>query len=772
MVVNKEQLEALPEQVLQYHTGYVTRYRPDTTLVVKGSREVLQNGVKTRVAFTERLMDRIDDTDKLVLQLNEEAKRLNTGVTYEKAFVRKEVASGTDIGNQLDMNNFGGAITGPRSTREMKFGIEGVTPTRTSAIESMEGMINNVARGASINEYKLQMIQKFTNTFGDVLEDAGNWTSPVKAGAVTSDQRSNIEFLQRWMKSQFSMQTTDQRLYNSVTQNIAAWVEGVSWLNKSSVAKKFHRGLLSSTADTPFMYARSSAFHSLLGFWNPAQLLVQATGASIAFAINPTRFPKNMSRVAAFRTAMMSLEAGNIKGFDILASRVHKLAGFENPEQFKAVAKGLHNTGLMQSLRSNADYNAAVKGLHLDNGALRRVWDSKLMFFREGEGFTRLYGWSNALEDWMVANKGGKFTQEVADEITRNSLKYTLNLNSSNKAVWQEGVLSIPTQFMQITTKYLEALTGKTLTGMEKTKMLANQVLIFGAAGIPVYGDEMARFAAEAFYGDANQLTKEDKAKISGGLMGWLSNEVTGWGGLDMSRFSISSGLEDMLVNLMTESEVGIDTLFGAAGTVPVRAFEAMSYAATMTPSAVYNFDTNASLKIIDKFLDITSTWSNASKAKVWYNMQQVRDKNGNLLFNIDKEEDIAAIIARGIGFSTLRETDLWNTGKFLYEKAQHEKDAVNALSRLHADFYQEIRDGEDIETYRGTTTAILQQFTPAEKARIMKSVYRRMYSGETKEAQQFKKVMKAIVEGNALEGRGLFGQSAPIGVQVLEENE
>jgi hypothetical protein len=84
-----------------------------------------------------------------------------------------------------------------------------------------------------------------------------------------------------------------------------------------------------------------------------------------------------------------------------------------------------------------------------------------------------------------------KLTDKDIDFVAADAMRFTMNLNRSNRAAWQKGILSIPTQFWQVQVKFLENMVGGSFgygvrrwTPAEKTKIMAGYLSMFGMAGV------------------------------------------------------------------------------------------------------------------------------------------------------------------------------------------------------------------------------------------------------------------------------------------------
>src|SRR5690606_41394174 len=71
----------------------------------------------------------------------------------------------------------------------------------------------------------------------------------------------------------------------------------------------------------------------------------------------------------------------------------------------------VERTGLFDSLKTTADYNASINGISLTGSAVRRLADAGLFFFREGEQMTRGYGYLLARDLFMKGKPDRKSTR-------------------------------------------------------------------------------------------------------------------------------------------------------------------------------------------------------------------------------------------------------------------------------------------------------------------------------------------------------------------------
>lgn len=753
-LVRADDLEELPLQIINPVRGYVPRIRPEVNVVVRSGRKILKNGEEVTRFQTERLFSRIDEADAWAA----EQRLKEPNVPFEVDFDSKLMKADPEFARDMELVNYGGLYKSGRSRREILFGYVGNQPNTLSATESMERMMSNVAAVGNMTEFRLQMERKFLNTYGDFLTNKNDWASAViEKGAdgrtLDPGRRAAIERLQGWMKAQFGMRTQEENLWRDISLGTAQFIEGIPNSANSKLLTKIHQGSMSISTKDPFMLARAASFHTLLGAFNPAQLVVQAMGASIAMTANPLRAPAAFRTQQALRAAMWVAKANNVEGVASISEKLWKVGGFKSAADMRETVTALEKSGLLDSIRMNADYEAAVKGMPYSKGAVRRalgkVGDKSLMFFQEGETFTRLFGWSMALEDWRKANPGKVFSARYADDVTKRSLDYTLNLNSANKAVWQDGLLSIPTQYLQITTKFMEAMLGNKLTAGQKMRIVGGQMALFGAAGVPFVGTELARRAGEFFYEDAN-LTEEQKAAIDGGVTGWLTQWVVG-DALETSRFAIAPGLEQ-LVDMFSDNSKLSDVVFGAFGSTADRTLKALRYTAVMASvPETYNWDSGVPFKMLEKYGNIFSSFSNANKAWYAYHSGTLRDSSGKPLFFVDGEDTLGLVLAKSLGLTSLREKQLWDSREFLFRSAEDRQEVSDRIGEILVDYVNGEHTEEDSAIARSAIAFLTQGMSATNQQKVIKSAWDRYIFASPQEMETLKKVYNEILAGTDL---------------------
>lgn len=374
-------------------------------------------------------------------------------------------------------------------------------------IDAMQAEMTNVSRVASITEWRDTAIHRWFNTFKDsplVREFAH--LDPVEAFYKAGDKMStsgdnHSKFAERshkYIQLQLGVKTKEERIYEGLTR---------------AFSEKFLSGPLEPVGHllrtaSAIQFARTFNFHTMLGLGNIAQLYVQSAGAVAAVALHPIYGLKAMKAAAIMRVALAS---DNPEVWRIAAS-VEKWSsmGFSNMDDFVESLKAVRKSGLLDGVKSTSLYNVQDGRFNVFGGMGSKVLEYGTIPFNRGEEYARLVSFLVAKQEWQAANKGRKFTDTAVVELMSRTDDLTQNMARNNKAFFQTGVLSIPTQFMQyhikLAANMLSAF-GKSkgaktrgFTRKEATSILTGHLLLFGlhGNGLNVVGEMIDEETKEA----------------------------------------------------------------------------------------------------------------------------------------------------------------------------------------------------------------------------------------------------------------------------------
>ena len=653
-IAKAENIRPRRAQVLNYVKGYIPRTYKNTWYVARKTQPIKVNGIETSRTTTERFFSTLDDANLWRSQKQDSS-------AYTIARDRELIKSHPSEAEHIDFNTYGGLYTGSRSDRNLLIGIEGKEPLMRNPLEAIEGYLSHISNNLPMNEFRMSVIAKFENSYGKYLPEG--WAGPI-TGLSTSDPiHKTIKQAQDYMVDFLRIRTVEERQWQSAIYSIAETMGHIPVLKG---AQKFVLDNLASR--DPITALRGAAFHTLLGVFNPRQLLIQGLGAVIVHAQDPVRAPKYWAEYTALRTAMFIqspeawVKAGNHAG----------LLG----EDFAHMVKQWNRTGLKDSVAQYGDYNSAINGFGMTAQAFKKAAVVSTLPFKEGELFVRGMGWLMARDMFLRGKRAGyKLTAKDEAFILKDSYRHTMNLGRANRAAWQKGIMSIPTQFWQITTKFVENMLPE-LFGVPKNVhnwtpkqraqiLMFGTVLPFGAAGLPfgrtllgqmsdLYNEgkpegEQIRGVEQVNLFQNFGMSKEAWTRlIDQGVVGLAGWELTG-NDLSMSaRGSIAAGVEETIRNFKNADGVW-DRAFAASGQPMTRAWAAINTISSLWAIPDWTFD---EYKIAaNEVASIASSWSNAHKALWWASQGHITDAKGRTIDDLDPKEDYSMLLWQALGF-------------------------------------------------------------------------------------------------------------------------
>jgi len=150
-----------------------------------------------------------------------------------------------------------------------------------------------------------------------------------------------------------------------------------------------------------------------------------------------------------------------------------------SPRDFMESYDALKRTGIM-----NVAGEVAWKDDVLDPSMHYSKWGQFLekgtMFFKGGERFARISGWNVAYLQWRKANPGKRLTDSDIGELVRKTNDLTVNMIRSSTPAYQQGLMSIPTQFFSYQLRMAELYMGGRLTKAEKLRMFTAHSALYG----------------------------------------------------------------------------------------------------------------------------------------------------------------------------------------------------------------------------------------------------------------------------------------------------
>lgn len=664
-LVKNTDVTDLPAQVMHTKKGYVPKIFKEGFYFVKKELAGTLDGSAGKIVGlkTMRMFNSKKGAENYMASLQADEPNTVFRLLHDREMSQAKLA---DEGVGIS----GGLYTSARAKHPILFNEEGLTPPRLSAFESLQRNLQHLSSHLPRNEWRIGMQQKWINTAREQRMLDGTDFNAALIGEKHTPEWNALNSSREYIKDQMKIPTGEERWFEAKVRSIAEWAESPIQLGATQITSQrlpeFARKSLQTFAHTdPYALARSTAFHSLLGWFNPAQLFVQAQGASIAMSLFPEQAPQAFHRYMALRPLMhLTKNNTNLATAKKMSDRIAKSTKID-PEELWEDYTTWRKTGLQESIKATADHAASAQNFGFGMRAVRDVADKGLVFYREGEMLTRGIAFTIAKSVWRKANKGKKIGDDDLKAILDHAMGMQLNLTRANRAAWQKGVLSLPTQFMQIQTKFIEqiwptVLGGKgKLTGTQKAKLMSMQFAIYGAAGVP-FGNWMMNEAMQQTGYSPEEFSKEARTYFRGGIWDHMFYQAFGADVELGKRGAVVSGIENLAKSLVYDRAPMTDTILGAFGSVPTRAMQAFKEIAPLAadPSKMdYTVDEfTLAARSIGK---IISTGRNIDAAIMLSRQGVAYDKRGNK--TTDKQFNTAELIMKGLGFQLGTVTNVYN---------------------------------------------------------------------------------------------------------------
>ena len=499
------------------------------------------------------------------------------------------------------------------------------------------------------------------------LENPGSGFYDAVIKHPDAGRKRALKFYHRFLKDMQRIPSAEDVAWRNKAQEIALLLEKSDFFNTGK-GQGTREMLLRLGNGNPADQVRGAAFHAFLGVFNPAQLFVQASQMAVSLSLHPTYAPKVLPRAFAMRLVM------NTDGSKDVINQVAKTVGMDKKELLAAV-EVWNKTGLKQSVFQSADHNALLAGEGLTRGMMERLSKKSLFFYAEGETASRIYAFNVAAET-LMRRTGKKWSDLDADDIVglhRETQRTTFMLDRANAAMFQKGVLGVPTQFWQITTKTMEnfglmpgSQKAARFTANERLRIAMGQAALFGAAGIP-FGHYFANNIGAALGFSPEELSPEAKASIAQGFQGFFQQWVFGTQFDTASRMSLMNGFEVLLENFTDEKTLPEQALGAFGGlfgqrVLPLVKSMSLGLVQSMSPEEEAKISDVQFKQIMEELVSVFSSGKSALDAWYMMNTRQIRSANGSLLYSYSDDDPLAQeAMGRLLGFGPLRASEHWD---------------------------------------------------------------------------------------------------------------
>lgn len=215
-----------------------------------------------------------------------------------------------------------------------------------------------------------------------------------------------------------------------------------------------------------------------MGFYAPKQLFLQAQGVAATTALAGA---ENASKGFAAAWLMRGVRFnGNKKLLEGVAEKASAVGWKKKDfiESYEAMVRsGFDNVGDEYAEMTNMLSQTSLTGL-------RKAADKSLFFFKKGEKINRLTAWNASYQKWRTEFPIAKFDNLAQQAVLEQADMFTNNMTRASSAVWQQGALSVPTQFWSYQARLMDLMwSGRIETPQRIKLVLMNTALYGGVTG-------------------------------------------------------------------------------------------------------------------------------------------------------------------------------------------------------------------------------------------------------------------------------------------------
>tara|TARA_B110000908_G_scaffold87274_1_gene104206 strand:- start:2718 stop:7037 length:4320 start_codon:yes stop_codon:yes gene_type:complete len=655
-LTKKGELNAPTKNPLNYRVGYSPKINKGGNVFVKRKlgEEIMVGGKTVRGAQkTERYFDNYTDAEKW---------RARQDNADELELLGDREMSISEMGTEYQ-NIQGGLFNGTRSQEPIPFGLEeqALNAERGSALEGLQRYVNHVADKTPYHLYRMGMRQKWMQSARDLGAIKGNpnvsfeeMVSKIPAShpssAFLTDAHEQIQLLSKVPTAQ------EVKAMENATR-LTKKVEQMGPVGQRVAAHLYGRGISDSVSGA----IRGAAFHTLLGGYNPAQYIIQASGGIIAISINPVHGAKAVGQSMAFQL-LDRMVAKNPQHMDEYLDVMKNKLGLDT-EGFEL----WHKSGLKQSVTSaNIDFEGLWADLPYDAGAFRRVMANDTFFFKSGELVSARISFATAYNRWKSMNPGKMATDNDLVDIIARSEQYRLNMSKANSAGFQlDSRVNAAAQFQQVNTKFTEKLFGSSeFTKAEKTRMVAGQIALFGAMGTPIVGAITPIFLNMAGI-NAENLNEEQMTIVRNGAFTWFLKDYMGINSIITGRISLGGGFAYDVFETFTESSsLGlVNLVMGPSYSVGEKIHNAIFRigdamgAAWRAQDVEINTAALVGEALVESLAQFSGATKNVMKAYDMTHSEFYKNKDGRPIFEWSTN-NAQTIVAQSLGYSPMETQD------------------------------------------------------------------------------------------------------------------
>jgi hypothetical protein len=724
--VRKDEVKDLPMSMLNYKEGYVPRIYDKAYFFVKKVDGHVKDGDKVhKIMKADRYFDNASDAEKYKQQLIAEGTKADeVAVVFDR-----EPMNNADLDGDI-INIFGGLYASPRKAEPLKFGLEGQEAKLVEPLQAIQQYMHHIGNRLPVAQFRIGMQEKWLNDATDILgkRPVGGFDLAIeevdKARELDTRKRKFLQKAHEQIRTLSNVPTTDEQALQGKFVSVGKSLEELSPKLKGAASFMY-----SLAQKNPISAAKAATHHMLLGTFSAAQYPIQALGATIAMSINPVYATKGMPKFFAFT------QLDNIKDPAAKAAKIKSLSKALGSPDLEDAYRLWTRSGYRDSvLVTNGDYATLANGLPYDGNLVRRLFDKGEFFFKSGELVNMRISFATAYERWKDLNKGKALDDQALKDIFARSEQFRLNMGQGNRARFQKGAISVPLQFQQVHTKFLEAIgRGSAFTPIERAKLILGQTSLYGTMGIPL-GQQLVAYFADVMDIDTKNISPEALNTAKRGMTGLMVNNILGFDAEISGRVSIAGGIADTAWDMLFEDK-NLLSIAGPTGAIADRfwngpidvlwkGFKGTVSADKLTMSQQGEILQNLGIA----FAEIPSGPRNAIIAGMLWESGMVRDSKGRVLWVEDPQ--LKDVLFRAVGFQSMKVQEYYDLLQSVRKQEDTERHMVDSLAKMFMRAAISLDEGDEAKAEAAALTMAVMRSSVSDAAarnRIMKSVSERL---------------------------------------------
>jgi hypothetical protein len=470
---------------------------------------------------------------------------------------------------------------------------------REYSLKAIEGFINGAKKNNLIMNYddikKLPLVDQLKEA--KIIESKAGDAFNTERRVILNRLNETNEFAQRWNRR---MTRLGEYIFDKSKGKI---------------------DVIDKMSFRPDVALRSFAFDVKMGMFNPDQYIVQASSALSIMAISPMNGLKAAASYLPLRIAMVNTNPDVLKA---LYKRSGAFTGMTEKEFLESVDY-MRRSGRFQVNQNIQELNSSYD---ITRGMVSKVREAGRIPFNEGDRVARLMATNVAYREFRkaypVLDTSTESGFRIMDEfITQRADALTMNMTRASAAWWQQGFMSLPTQWLSYNAKLTESIFfGRNLSGAEKLRLGLAQILFFGGAGIPLGGKVINAFVDESSEG----IDKDAYTLLRYGLLDFTLSQITGEDTAMSGRLGVGDGIYQIYEDFLDKNFVEL-----IGGPSLAIATDTGSSAITLVGSLFFS-DVSLQQYDLTKVLRNISTFDKGVKAYYLMQTGEFIDKKGRVL--------------------------------------------------------------------------------------------------------------------------------------------